>query len=110
MTGQRGEQPLTVLFTDVEGSTSLRDRLGDRRADELLGAHETIVRTHIARHRGREIHFLGDGFLIVFDRATDAVRCAVAIQRAPEERSWPPSSPSAWRRWRPSSAIWARRS
>lgn len=91
MTGQRGEQPLTVLFTDVEGSTSLRDRLGDRRADELLGAHETIVRTHIARHRGREIHFLGDGFLIVFDRATDAVRCAVAIQRALEERNRAPA-------------------
>lgn len=52
---------LTILFTDVERSTELRSRRGDRVADEILGIHETIVRSQIEQHGGQEIQFLGDG-------------------------------------------------
>jgi tetratricopeptide (TPR) repeat protein len=72
---------LTVVFTDVEGSTELRTRLGDAAADEILKAHERLVREHIQAFSGREIKFLGDGFMLAFHSARDAIACAVAIQR-----------------------------
>ena len=53
----------TVLFTDVEGSTALTDRLGDAKARELLREHERIVREALKAHGGSEVKTMGDGFM-----------------------------------------------
>ena len=73
---------VTILFSDIEGSTALNDRLGDLRWLELLRAHHAIVREQIARHDGFEVKAQGDGFMIAFPSARRAVDCARAIQRA----------------------------
>ncbi len=72
----------TVLFTDVEGSTALTDRLGDARARELLREHERIVRECLRAHAGAEVKTMGDGFMASFPSATRALECAIAMQRA----------------------------
>jgi DNA-binding SARP family transcriptional activator/class 3 adenylate cyclase/predicted ATPase len=71
----------TILFTDVEGSTTLRTERGDDVAAEVLRAHETIVRDQVARHGGREVKALGDGFMLAFASVRAALACAVGIQR-----------------------------
>jgi class 3 adenylate cyclase/tetratricopeptide (TPR) repeat protein len=81
------EQELTILFTDVEGSTALRAARGDDLADEILRAHEDIVRRNLVRCGGHEAKFLGDGFLVDFPTPEAAVRCAVAIQRSLERHN-----------------------
>ena len=77
----------TVLFTDVEGSTALTQRLGDAKARELLREHERIVREALAAHGGSEVKTMGDGFMASFGSATKALECAVAMQRAFEARN-----------------------
>ncbi len=72
----------TVLFTDVEGSTALTQRLGDARARELLREHERIVREALKAHGGFEVKTMGDGFMASFSSATKALECAIAMQRA----------------------------
>ena len=74
--------PLTVLFTDVEGSTALTQRLGDAKAREVLREHERIVREALRAHGGSEVKALGDGFMASFSSATGALECAIATQRA----------------------------
>ena len=78
-----GERVLaTVLFTDIVDSTARLQRVGDRAWRELLLAHNARLRESINAFRGREIATTGDGFLIVFDSATRAVRCGLAMTRA----------------------------
>ena len=72
----------TVLFTDVEGSTALTQRLGDARARELLREHERLVREALKSHGGAEVKTMGDGFMASFTSATGALECAIAMQRA----------------------------
>jgi DNA-binding SARP family transcriptional activator/class 3 adenylate cyclase len=72
--------PVTVLFTDVEGSTELHTRLGDAAAREILRAQERLVRHHVEAHGGREVKALGDGFMVAFASTRAALACAVAIQ------------------------------
>ena len=72
----------TILFTDVEGSTALTQRLGDAMARELLREHERIVRECLKAHGGSEIKTMGDGFMASFGSAARALECAIAIQRA----------------------------
>jgi class 3 adenylate cyclase/pimeloyl-ACP methyl ester carboxylesterase len=74
--------PVTILFTDVEGSTALTERLGDAGAREILRQHERIVRECLKAHGGSEVKTMGDGFMASFGSATQAVECAVAIQKA----------------------------
>lgn len=81
------EGTVTLLFTDVEGSTDLRTREGDDVAHELLRAHEHLLREQVERHGGQEVAFLGDGFLIAFASTRRALACAVDIQRAFEEHN-----------------------
>lgn len=71
---------LTVLFTDIEGSTALIERLGDEPWVEVLSAHDAAVRWALSVHGGREVKTVGDGFLAVFTRAAPAVRAALEIQ------------------------------
>ena len=82
------DAPLTILFTDVEGSTDLRRQRGDSAAHEILRAHEELVRGCVAAHGGREVKSLGDGFMIAFTSARPGLACAVAIQEATEKQRW----------------------
>ena len=77
----------TILFTDVEGSTALTDRLGDARARELLREHERMVREALKAHGGAEVKTMGDGFMASFSSATKALECAIAMQRAFSEHN-----------------------
>jgi pimeloyl-ACP methyl ester carboxylesterase len=70
---------LTILFTDLVGSTGRVADLGDLRWRELLQQHNEVVRRLLARYDGREIDRAGDGFLVTFDGPARAVRCALAI-------------------------------
>jgi class 3 adenylate cyclase len=72
----------TVLFTDIVGSTARAEQLGDQRWHNLLDAHHTTVRRELARARGNEVKWLGDGFLATFDGPARAVRSAQAITEA----------------------------
>ena len=74
----------TVLFTDIVNSTSTLERVGDVAWRELLLGHNARLREVINAFRGREISTAGDGFLVVFDGATNAVRCGAALVRAAE--------------------------
>ncbi|HEX6569097.1 MAG TPA: DUF1707 domain-containing protein, partial [Acidimicrobiales bacterium] len=57
---------LTMMVTDIAGSTGLAERLGDRRWIDLLGEHNALVREQVARHGGTEVKTQGDGFIVVF--------------------------------------------
>jgi class 3 adenylate cyclase/pimeloyl-ACP methyl ester carboxylesterase len=76
----------TILFTDVEGSTALTQRLGDEAARDIMRDYERITREALATHGGAEVKTMGDGFMATFGSATRAVECAVALQGAFE--SW----------------------
>jgi len=69
----------TVLFTDIVGSTVRAAALGDEPWRDLLAEHDRLVRAALARHRGREIKSVGDGFLALFDGPARAVRAARSI-------------------------------
>jgi predicted ATPase/serine/threonine protein kinase len=79
---------VTLLFTDIEGSTLLLGRLGERYAD-ALSAERTIMRSAIARNHGLELGTEGDSFFAVFSAAADAVQCCVAAQQALGRHEWP---------------------
>jgi len=79
---------LTVLLTDVEASTQLTVRLGDRYPD-VLAAHCALLRAAFAAHEGHEVDTQGDSFFVVFRRATQAVAAAIASQRALAAAAWP---------------------
>ena len=76
---QQGEAA-TVLFTDIEDSTHLTERLGDRQWETIIDEHNEIVREELHRHAGFEVKLTGDGFLIVFADPIQALRCAAHIQ------------------------------
>ena len=73
---------VTVMFTDVEGSTDLTRRLGDEAARRTIENHRRIVREQLAEHDGREIDSIGDGFMLTFLSTRRAIACAVTIQKA----------------------------
>ena len=76
-----GSRARTVLFTDLEGSTALAQRLGDDGAVRLLRIHDGIVREALARHEGREVKHTGDGIMASLGSVQAALQCAVDIQR-----------------------------
>ncbi len=78
---------VTVLFTDVVGSTQLRTTRGDEPAHRILQAHEELVRREIELCSGQEVKTIGDSFMVAFASARSAVDCAVAVQRAVEEHN-----------------------
>jgi class 3 adenylate cyclase len=77
----------TILFTDIESSTALTQRLGDAKAQELVRAHNAIVREALKTHRGSEIKHTGDGIMASFPSASGALECAVAIQQGVAART-----------------------
>jgi class 3 adenylate cyclase/streptogramin lyase len=78
---------VTVMFTDVEGSTDLTRRLGDEAARRTIESYRRIVRAKLAEHEGREIDSIGDGFMITFLSTRRAVACAVDIHKALEQHA-----------------------
>jgi len=85
---------LTILVTDMVGSTALAEELGDRRWWEILQAHNALVRAEVERHGGIEVKAQGDGFLVVFASAREAILAAVDVQQAAaRHRAENPSHP-----------------
>jgi predicted ATPase/class 3 adenylate cyclase len=85
-------QPLgtvTLLFTDIEGSTRLLERLGRERYAEALSLHRRLARRAFERHGGYEVDYEGDAFFVAFSRAEDAVASAAAAQQALAAADWP---------------------
>jgi predicted ATPase/class 3 adenylate cyclase len=79
---------VTFLFTDIEGSTQLLERLGDRYAG-VLAVHQRLVRDAVASHDGHEIDTQGDAFFVAFRSAKDALNAAIAAQRGLTAEPWP---------------------
>jgi class 3 adenylate cyclase len=69
----------TVVFTDIVASTEHQARVGPREWSRLTDQHEALVRDLLARHRGREVKTIGDGFLATFDGTGKGLRCAAEI-------------------------------
>jgi class 3 adenylate cyclase/alpha-beta hydrolase superfamily lysophospholipase len=80
----------TILFTDMEGSTTLTERLGDAKAQELRRTHDSIVRDALKAQGGSETKHTGDGIMASFPSASRAIECAVAVQRAIAEQGETP--------------------
>ena len=80
-------ETITVVFTDVVGSTELMSRQGEAAADEVRREHNALLRQAVVEHGGREVKSLGDGLMIVFDGVTAALASAVAMQQAIAGRS-----------------------
>jgi class 3 adenylate cyclase len=80
---------VTILFTDMEGSTSQTQRLGDAAAQDVLRTHNKVIREALKEHGGSEIKHTGDGVMASFGSAKGALECAVAIQRGLAERDTP---------------------
>ena len=81
------EGTATILFTDMESSTALTQSLGDEKVQELVRAHNAIVREALSAHDGTEIKHTGDGIMASFPTASSALACAIAIQRAVAARA-----------------------
>jgi class 3 adenylate cyclase len=87
LTGQQADMTddrvlATVLFTDIVDSTRHAAEIGDRHWHALLDAHDAVVRSQLARFRGREVSTSGDSFFAMFDGPQRAIRCAMSIRDA----------------------------
>jgi class 3 adenylate cyclase len=71
-----------IMFTDIVGSTSMTERLGDARSVEMVRAHDALVRRALRDKGGRVVKHTGDGIMASFDDTTASVQCARAIQQA----------------------------
>jgi predicted ATPase/class 3 adenylate cyclase len=80
---------VTFLFTDIEGSTTLLQRLGDRRYADILGEHQRLLREAFAKGNGQVVDTQGDALLVAFSRARDALATTVAAQQALTKHAWP---------------------
>lgn len=72
---------VTLFFSDVQDSTALNDRLGDKTWLKVLAAHDRLLRLRIEQHRGQVVKTAGDGFMVAFRDSEAACRAALAIQR-----------------------------
>src|SRR5512135_1485782 len=79
---------VTFLFTDIQGSTQLLERLREQYAI-VLAEQRDVLRAIFAKWNGHEIGTQGDSFFVVFSRALDAVNCTVEAQRALAAHTWP---------------------
>ena len=81
------EGTVTIMFTDVEGSTSLLSTRGFTESHEIMKAYEQIIDEKVGEHAGRRIKGLGDGFMVSFGSTRHGVECALDIQRTIAEYS-----------------------
>ena len=73
---------VVILFSDIEESTALNERMGDRAWVRLLERHDKLVRKLVDEHSGHVVKSQGDGFMVAFAHPEQAVGCSVAVQRA----------------------------
>ena len=86
MAEQRGSALTTILFTDLVNSTQLMQRAGDEDAERIFKAHYQLLRDAVSANGGSEVKSLGDGLMVAFPSAADAVRCAIMVQQASRRR------------------------
>src|SRR2546429_3443362 len=79
---------VTLLFTDIEGSTLLLEQLGERYAD-IVATCRQLLRTAFQQWNGVEVDTQGDAFFVVFARASDALSAVIDMQRALASHDWP---------------------
>jgi class 3 adenylate cyclase/tetratricopeptide (TPR) repeat protein len=79
---ERASALVTILFTDLVGSTELLSRAGDESAQRIFRAHHSLLASTAADHRGEEVKWLGDGLMVAFASTLDALRAAIAMQQA----------------------------
>jgi class 3 adenylate cyclase/tetratricopeptide (TPR) repeat protein len=79
---ERPSALVTLLFTDLVGSTELLSRAGDEEAQRIFRAHHDLISEVASAHGGEEVKWLGDGLMVAFPSALDALRAAVAMQQA----------------------------
>jgi class 3 adenylate cyclase len=79
---ERPSALVTLLFTDLVGSTELLSRAGDEEAQRIFRAHHALISEVASAHGGEEVKWLGDGLMVAFPSALDALRAAVAMQQA----------------------------
>jgi serine/threonine protein kinase len=72
---------VSIMFSDIENSTLIIERLGDLRAQEVFQIHNRAIREQVAKQGGYEVKSMGDGFMVAFSSARRALLCAVEIQR-----------------------------
>jgi class 3 adenylate cyclase len=73
---------VVILFSDIEESTALNERIGDRAWVRLISSHDKLVQGLVRRRSGHVVKSQGDGFMIAFSRAEQAVRCGIDVQDA----------------------------
>src|ERR1700760_3526796 len=73
---------VAILFSDIEESTALNERVGDRAWVRLIGEHDKLVRKLVKERSGHVVKSQGDGFMIAFAHAEQAVRCGIDLQDA----------------------------
>src|SRR5690349_6354438 len=77
---------VAIMFSDIEESTALNERIGDRSWVRLIGKHDKMVRRYVQSHRGHVVKSQGDGFMIAFAEPEQAVRCSLEIQKELRKR------------------------
>jgi adenylate cyclase len=78
---------VTIVFSDIEESTALNERIGDRAWVRLISSHDKLVRRHVNKHSGHVVKSQGDGFMIAFAHPEQAVRCSIDLQHSLRRRS-----------------------
>jgi class 3 adenylate cyclase len=73
---------MTIVFTDIEGSTEMMERVGEQQWLEMMSAHTKLVRGVVARHGGEVVKSQGDGFMLVFRSVLSALTSAIELQHA----------------------------
>ena len=71
---------VVIMFSDIEESTALNERIGDRAWVKLIGSHDKLVQRLVQRQSGHVVKSQGDGFMIAFARAEQAVLCGIDVQ------------------------------
>lgn len=77
---------VAILFSDIEESTALNERIGDRAWVRLIGRHDKMIRRFVKTHQGHVVKSQGDGFMVAFAEPEQAVRCSIDVQRALSKR------------------------
>jgi class 3 adenylate cyclase len=83
-----GEGVVTIMFSDIEDSTEINERLGDAAWLRLLATHNALLDAVIATHGGRTVKTIGDGYMVAFSEPAAGVSCALAIQDAITAEDW----------------------
>jgi class 3 adenylate cyclase len=84
---------ITLLFSDIEGSTAMMERVGEQRSLEIMRDHTALVRQLVESFGGSVVKSLGDGFMVSFPSAHAGVHCAVEMQRSLGDQSVPGVGP-----------------